>query len=70
MTKEWNWKSKSGRSFVNVGFGVQDAVGAPKATDAIPIQDGVRLLVAKGIDRMYRIMRLGRPLRRRRRRRK
>ena len=68
MTQEWKWKSRSGRSFIHIGFGVQDAVGAPKASDAIPIQEGFRLLVSKGIDRIYRILTLGRPLRRRRRR--
>lgn len=55
MTKEWKWKSESGRSFLHAGFGSQDAVGAPKPSEAIPLQEGLRLLTAKGIDRIWHI---------------
>lgn len=56
MTKEWKWKSKSGNAFLNAGFGVQDAVGAEKPSEAIPLQEGARLLFAKGIDRIWKIV--------------
>ncbi|HBI85859.1 MAG TPA: hypothetical protein DDX71_06190 [Ruminococcus sp.] len=76
MTKEWHWKSKSGRAYFHAGAGMQDAVGAEKPSDAIPLQEGVRLLAAKGIDRLWHtaiviaVLRLiSRPLRRNRKKR-
>lgn len=56
MTKEFRWNSKSGKSYFHGGFGVQDAVGAEKPSDAIPLQEGARLLFAKGVDRIWAIM--------------
>jgi hypothetical protein len=56
MDKEWKWSSKSGKSYFHAGFGVQDAVGAEKPSDAIPLQEGARLLFAKGIDRIWAVM--------------
>lgn len=53
MTREWKWKSKSGHSFFHAGFGMQDAVGAEKPSEAIPIGEGTRLLFAKGVDRIW-----------------
>lgn len=55
MTREWNWKSKSGKAFFNAGYGKMDAVGAEKPSEAIPMQEGLRLLFAKGIDRIWLI---------------
>lgn len=52
MTKEWKWNSKSGKAFFHAGCGRQDAVGTEKPSDAIPIQEGTKLLVAKGVDRI------------------
>ena len=76
MTREWNWKSRSGRAYLHAGIGRQDAVGAEKPSDAIPLQEGVRLLAAKGIDRLWytaiviAVLRLiSRPLRRNRKKR-
>lgn len=56
MTREWKWKSKSGRSFFHAGCGTQDAVGAEKPSDAIPLQEGARLLFAKGVDRIWAVL--------------
>ncbi len=56
MTKEWKWRSKSGKAYLHAGCGMQDAVGAPKPSDAVPMQEGVRLLAAKGIDRWWMIL--------------
>ena len=55
MIKEWKWSSKDGRSFLHAGAGSQDAVGAPQPSEAIPLQEGLRLLTAKGIDRLWHI---------------
>ena len=59
MDKEWKWSSKSEKSYFHAGFGVQDAVGAEKPSDAIPLQEGARLLFAKGVDRIWLISVLG-----------
>ena len=73
MTKEWKWRSKSGRAYFNAGVGVQDAVGTEKPGQTIPLGEGARLLAAKGIDRVWRVtmilgaIRLLLPRRRRRR---
>lgn len=56
MTKEWRWKSKSGKAYFHGGIGRQDAVGAPKPSDAIPIQEGIRLFAAKGIDVIWKFV--------------
>lgn len=56
MVKEWRWRSKSGRSALHAGIGSMDAVGAQKPSDAIPMQEGLRLLIAKGIDRWWLII--------------
>ncbi|GEM_PF-2192984 len=53
MTREWKWKSKSGKAFFNAGYGRMDAVGAEKPSEAIPLQEGTRLLFSKGIDRIW-----------------
>lgn len=59
MTKEWNWKKADGSAFFHAGVLQQDAVGADKASDAIPLQEGARLLFAKGVDRIWLISALG-----------
>ena len=56
MEKEFHWKSKSGHAFFNAGFGSRDAVGAEKPSEAIPLQEGARLLFAKGVDRIWTVM--------------
>lgn len=53
MTKEWNWKSRSGKQFFHAGVLHQDAVGAEKPSDTIPLQEGVRLFAAKGVDTIW-----------------
>ena len=53
MTKEFYRRSKNGKAYIHAGFGVQDAVGAEKPSDAIPIQEGLRLIFAKGVDRIW-----------------
>ncbi len=55
MTREWKWKSKSGKAFINAGYGRMDAVGAEKPSEAIPMQEGIRLLFSKGVDRIWLI---------------
>ena len=55
MTREWKWKSKSGKAYFHAGCGTQDAVGAEKPSEAIPLQEGARLLFAKGVDRIWLI---------------
>ena len=58
MTREWKRSSKDGRRFVHMGFGSSDAVGTPHPGHDIPLQEGVRLLAAKGIDRWWRFMKI------------
>lgn len=53
MTREWKWKSKSGRAYFHAGCGTQDAVGAEKPSEAIPLQEGVRLLFGRGVDHVW-----------------
>lgn len=55
MTKEWKWKKADGSAFFSAGVCQQDAVGAEKPSDAIPLQEGARLLFAKGVDRIWLI---------------
>ena len=54
VTREWRWNSKNGKAYFHAGVGKQDAVGAPKPSDAIPIQEGMRLMAAKGIDVIWK----------------
>ena len=54
MEKEWRRSSKDGKRFFHAGFGRQDAVGAEKPSDAIPIQEGIRLFAAKRIDVIWK----------------
>ncbi|HAG12594.1 MAG TPA: hypothetical protein DCG49_01895 [Ruminococcus sp.] len=56
MTRQWRWNSKSNRAYLHVGIGMQDAVGAPQPSEAIPLQEGLRLLVSKGIDRIWAVV--------------
>ena len=53
MTREWKWKNKSGSAFFHAGCGTQDAVGAEKPSEAIPLQEGVRLLFGRGVDHVW-----------------
>ncbi len=53
MTREWKWKSKSGKAYFHAGCGTQDAVGAEKPSDAIPLQEGARVLASRGIDHIW-----------------
>ena len=53
MTREWKGKSKSGRAYFHAGCGTQDAVGAEKPSEAIPLQEGVRLLFGRGVDHVW-----------------
>ena len=53
MTREFHRRSKNGKAYIHAGFGVQDAVGAEKPSDAVPIQEGMRLIFAKGVDRIW-----------------
>ena len=59
MTKEWKWRKADGSAFFNAGVFQQDAVGAEKPSDAIPLQEGARLLFAKGVDRIWLLSILG-----------
>lgn len=56
MKREWKWSSKSGKAFFHAGFCQQDAVGAPKPSEAIPLGEGFRLLFARGVDRLWLIL--------------
>lgn len=53
MTREWKWKSKSGKAYFHAGCGTQDAVGAEKPSEAIPLQEGIRLLFGRGVDHVW-----------------
>lgn len=70
MTREWRWNSKNGKAYFHAGVGKQDAVGAPKPSDAIPIQEGMRLYAAKGIDVIWKYILVRHAIRRVFRRRK
>lgn len=59
MTKEWKWRKADGSAFFSAGVCQQDAVGAEKPSDAIPLQEGARLLFARGVDHIWLIALLG-----------
>ena len=46
MKKEWKWRKPDGSAFFSAGVFQEDAVGAKKTSDAIPLQEGARLLFA------------------------
>jgi len=52
MKKEWKWRSKKGRAFFSAGIGEDDLVGTAHPGYDIPLQEGVRLLFAKGLARI------------------
>ena len=70
MNWEWSKQSRDGRRFFRAGFGTADAVGTPHPGSEIPIQEGVRLLITKAVDRWWMIALAGVAVRRFRRRRK
>lgn len=53
MKKEWKWRKPDSSAFFSAGVFQEDAVGAEKPSDAIPLQEGARLLFSKGIDRIW-----------------
>lgn len=53
MKKEWNWRSRSGRGYFHAGIGQDDLVGTPHPGHDMPLGEGLRLLLAKGIDRIW-----------------
>ena len=55
MNWEWNKQSRDGKRFFNVGFGTADAVGTEHPASDIPIGEGLRLLIAKAVDRWWLI---------------
>ena len=59
MTREWKWKSKSGSAYFHAGCGTQDAVGAEKPSEAIPLQEGVRILFGRGVDHVWFLSLIG-----------
>ena len=63
MNWEWNRKSRDGKRFLHVGFGTADAVGTKHPASEIPIQEGLRLLIAKGIERWWMFVLIGAALR-------
>lgn len=74
MNREYRWRSKNGKAFFHAGFGRQDAVGTPHPGHDFPLQEGVRLIFAKGVDRIWYFILasvflriISRPLRRNRR---
>ncbi|MBR5370589.1 MAG: hypothetical protein IK130_00095 [Oscillospiraceae bacterium] len=52
MKKEWSWRSKSGKAYIHAGVGQDDLIGTPHPGYDIPLGEGVRVLAAKGIDRI------------------
>ena len=58
MTREWERRSKDGKRFFHAGIGTADAVGTPHPGHDIPLQEGARLLFAKGVDRWWRFMKI------------
>ncbi len=56
MNKEWHWRSKSGKSFFNIGFARQNAVGREHPASEVPIGEGLRLAASEGIDRWWKIL--------------
>lgn len=53
MTREFHRRSKNGKAYIHAGFGVQDAVGTKHPGHDIPLQEGLRLIFAKGVDRIW-----------------
>ena len=59
MTREWKWKSKSGKAYFHAGCGMQEAVGAEKPSEVIPLQEGVRWLFGRGVDPVWFLSLIG-----------
>ena len=56
MNKEWNWRSKSGRTYFHAGIGRQSAVGTEHPASDIPIGEGLRLAASEGISRWWKLL--------------
>ncbi len=56
MNREFHWRSKSGKSFFNIGFGRQSAVGTEHPASEVPIGEGLRLVAAEGIERWWKLL--------------
>lgn len=56
MNREWKWSSKNGRAYFNAGIGQQSAAGTPHPGQDIPLGEGARLLVTKGVDRWWKLL--------------
>lgn len=70
MKWEWSRQSRDGKRFFHAGFGTMDAVGTEHPASEIPMQEGVRLMIAKAIDRWWIAVLAGAALHRLTRRRK
>lgn len=57
-TMEKHFQSKDGRRFFDIGYRSQTAVGSgsEKPSDTIPLQEGARLLFAKGVDQWWKLI--------------
>ncbi|MCQ2435060.1 MAG: hypothetical protein MJ062_07465 [Oscillospiraceae bacterium] len=54
---EKHFQSKDGRRFLDIGYQSQTAVGSgDKPSEVVPLQEGARLLFAKGIDNWWKII--------------
>ena len=59
MNWEWKKQSRDGKRFFNVGFGTADAVGTEHPASDIPMGEGLRLLIAKAVDRWWLLALIG-----------
>ena len=59
MNWEWQKRSRNGKRFFHVGFGTADAVGTEHPASDIPMGEGLRLILAKSIERWWLLVLLG-----------
>lgn len=61
MNMEKHFQSKDGKRWLDVGFESRSIVGSgeEKPSDVVPIQEGARLLFAKGVDNWWKIVLVG-----------
>ncbi len=60
----WRRRFRNGRSWIHIGYGTQTAVGSQHPSDSIPLQEGLKLLGAYAVERIWGSFRTARTIRR------
>ncbi len=59
MNWEWKKQSRDGKRFFHAGIGTADAAGTAHPASEIPMQEGMRLLFAKAVERWWKLVLIG-----------